>query len=170
MRHTIRWHTANACLPKVSWLNFVTFRTPSLAQVMAWWRDRVDWNLGNKILWNISGNLNNFISRKCVWKCRLKNGGHLFSASNVKAVVSELFSRGPIGNCAALVQVLTWNRTEAKPFPKPMVTWHHSCKNCHPALALYQKIYPIKPIISIHCLYIYTNISRPQRPHFPNVH
>ena len=60
-------------------------------------------------------------------KC-LENGGQFVSASSVKPIVSELFPRGPIGNSAALVQVVAWCRTAAEPFPKPMTSWHHLCK------------------------------------------
>ena len=35
------------------------------------------------------------------------------------------FSRGPIGNSAALIRVVAWDRTDAKPFPKPIMTSHH---------------------------------------------
>ena len=57
-----------------------------------------------------------------------ENGGHFVSASSVKPIVSEHFTRGLIGNSAALVHVVAWYRTDAKPFPKSMMTWHYLCK------------------------------------------
>ena len=83
--------------------------------------------------------------------------------SSVISHVSELFHRGPIGNSAASVQVVAWHRTDAKPYPKPNA-------NVSAGFSTVSKVSPIKPIISIHFLYIYTNISRPQRPHVSKVH
>ena len=34
----------------------------------------------------------------------------------------ELVPRGPINNKSALVQVMAWHRTVAKPLPEPMMT------------------------------------------------
>ena len=41
----------------------------------------VNWTLGNKFQWNFHQNTAIFISRKCIWKCCLVNGGHFVSAS-----------------------------------------------------------------------------------------
>ena len=66
-----------------------------------------------------------------LWKCRLGNDGQFGSASSVKSIVSELFPRGSIGNRSALVQLVAWNRPDAKPFPKPMMTWlMQICQRC----------------------------------------
>ena len=63
---------------------------PSLVQIMAWlalshylnqhWYI-VDWTIGNKLQWNINGNSNIFISKNAFKNHRLRNGGHLVSAS-----------------------------------------------------------------------------------------
>ena len=43
----------------------------------------------------------------------------------------NFFPQGSIGNRSALVQLVAWNRPDAKPFPKPMMTWlMQICQRC----------------------------------------
>ena len=112
----------------------------------------VNWTIKNEIQLYISQNLN-----KCNWKRRLENCGHFVSASSVKPIVSELFSRGPIGSSSALVQIVAWHWTDAKQFPKPIMTWH-------PFIQMYQRahciknIFPVKPVTNLH-FHILTQIK-----------
>ena len=50
---------------------------------------------------------------------------HIFLNENVRIPIQislKFVPKGPIGNKPALVQVLTWRRTGAKPFPELMLT------------------------------------------------
>ena len=104
---------------------------------------------------------------KCVWKC-LENGGHFVSALSVKPIVSAVFFPGPIGNSLALLRVVDWHRTDAKPFRNqwwPDTTY----ANMSVGLALCQKLSSKAYYIDTFS-YIWTKISRSQRPHISNVH
>ena len=41
----------------------------------------VNWTLRNRLIWKLNRNWYILNSRKCIWKCRLENGGHFVSAS-----------------------------------------------------------------------------------------
>ena len=94
-------------------------------------------------------------TNKCIairWK-RLHHvcteAGGISSVKSI-AIVSELYSRGPIGNIsAALVQVVASHRTDAKSFPKPMMTWHNLYKYASGLSTVSTKISPVYPITSI---------------------
>ena len=36
----------------------------------------VNWTLRNRLDWNFNQNIKLFINKKCIWKCRLRNGRH----------------------------------------------------------------------------------------------
>ena len=54
----------------------------------------------------------------------------------------------------------------AKPFPKPMMTWHHLCKYATTTTTTTTKSRKANDIN----IYFYTNIGHLQRPHILNVH
>ena len=43
--------------------------------------DIVNWSFRNTFQWHLKPKFKHFRSRKCIWKCRLKNGGQFVSAS-----------------------------------------------------------------------------------------
>ena len=58
--------------------------SPGRRQAIIWTNDGwniVDSNLRNKLQWNPRGKFIHFHFRKCIWKCCLRNGVYLVSAS-----------------------------------------------------------------------------------------
>ena len=56
--------------------------SPSRRQAIIWTNAGIfNLNLRNKLQWNLKRNSCIFIKKKCIWKCRLRNGVHFVSAS-----------------------------------------------------------------------------------------
>ena len=59
---------------------FIVYSAPSHYLNQYW--VNINWNLNNKLQWNFSQNTKKKSSRKCIWKYRLRNGGHFVQEGN----------------------------------------------------------------------------------------